>query len=215
MGMAWQLYLVENKSRLPENIGFTFINPESSYRGNWLGILDSYKVRGDSLICPSAREPIPFQQPNKGFGTSVYSWNGKLTTGGSLVRLAANTFRVGSYGYNKNLTAGGGYGTGGRATRINSVRPSCEAPVIVDAVYAEILPQNYNDQNLVPIPPNLTYDDIPYGAPEHWKFLIARHGRGINGYMADGSARRIPLEETYQLMWSSGWNKYRLQLPAF
>jgi prepilin-type processing-associated H-X9-DG protein len=67
------------------------------------------------------------------------------------------------------------------------------------------------------VPPNLHWDNYPmtFFAQEHWRFLIARHGRAVNGYMADGSARPIPLEETYQLTWKSDWNKYRLSLPLY
>jgi prepilin-type processing-associated H-X9-DG protein len=50
-------------------------------------------------------------------------------------------------------------------------------------------------------------------APDHWRFLIARHGRAINVCFADGSARRIPLEEIYMLHWRGNWTPYRLELP--
>jgi hypothetical protein len=33
--------------------------------------------------------------------------------------------------------------------------------------------------------------------------------------MADGSARRVPLEQTYLLRWTAGWVKYKLDLPAY
>jgi prepilin-type processing-associated H-X9-DG protein len=64
-------------------------------------------------------------------------------------------------------------------------------------------------------PSNLDGDSLPANAPEHWRFLIARHGRAVNAFFADGSARRVPLEETYLLTWKAGWIKYRLQLPRF
>jgi prepilin-type processing-associated H-X9-DG protein len=50
---------------------------------------------------------------------------------------------------------------------------------------------------------------------EHWKFLIARHGRGVNACMADGSVRWVPLEETYMLTWKADWTKCRLNLPTY
>ena len=60
-------------------------------------------------------------------------------------------------------------------------------------------------------PPSLRWENYPATVTnEHWRFLIARHGRGINGCMADGSARWVPLEETYQMKWNAVWQGYRL-----
>ena len=65
-------------------------------------------------------------------------------------------------------------------------------------------------------PPNLRGGDLPANSPEHWRFLIARHGRGVNVAMGDGSARWVPLEETYMLTWKSSWKPYRLSsLPVY
>jgi prepilin-type processing-associated H-X9-DG protein len=62
-------------------------------------------------------------------------------------------------------------------------------------------------------PPNLRGDKIVPGCPEHWMFLLARHGRGVNVATADGGAHWVPLEETYRLTWTANWQKYRLRLP--
>jgi prepilin-type processing-associated H-X9-DG protein len=44
---------------------------------------------------------------------------------------------------------------------------------------------------------------------------MARHGRGINVCFADGSARWVPLEETYLMKWNGVWQGYRLaNLPS-
>src|SRR5437762_13139482 len=59
MGTAWTMYLAENKGRLPEYMWNPTGTPDIAWRGYWTGILDSYKVRGDTLLCPSAAEPIP------------------------------------------------------------------------------------------------------------------------------------------------------------
>jgi prepilin-type processing-associated H-X9-DG protein len=53
------------------------------------------------------------------------------------------------------------------------------------------------------------------GPPDHWKFLIARHGRGINAFFIDGSARWVPLEQTYELTWKYDWVVCRLTLPLY
>ena len=51
-------------------------------------------------------------------------------------------------------------------------------------------------------------------SPDHFRFLMARHGRGINVALADGSARWVQLEDVYMMSWRDSWIKYRLHLPA-
>jgi len=215
MGTAWQLYTCENKGRLPEYMWQLPMQPDVAYRGYWPGILESYKVRGDALMCPSASEVIPFAAANKGFGNVSYAWTGKYSTLGTVVRLSPAIFRNGSYGYNHYLTASNSaWGPSGKGGKINSLRPASDVPVFLDSVFVDFQPNNGTELSPAPPPPNLAGNDFPLGAPEHWRFLIARHGRAINGYMVDGSARRIPLEETYRLWWTNSWIRYRLPLPA-
>ena len=225
MGTAWTMYLAENRGRLPEYVWSTPMTPDRAWRGYWPGILDAYDVRGDTLLCPAAEEAIPFSQPLpfRGFGNFSYAWNGKFLTNGSVVRFNASTYRSSSYGYNRYLTAyssaeptlsGGGFGPDGKATRINAVRCPGDVPVFFDAVFADAAPSNGTADEPMPSPPNLRWENVPPGAPDHWRFLIARHGRGINAYFADGSARLVPLEETFMLSWRGDWTKYRLALPS-
>jgi prepilin-type processing-associated H-X9-DG protein len=63
------------------------------------------------------------------------------------------------------------------------------------------------------LPPNLRGDPWPAGALDHWKLLLARHGRGINVAMVDGSVHWTPLEDLYMLQWKGQWTKYRLRIP--
>jgi prepilin-type N-terminal cleavage/methylation domain-containing protein len=212
MGQAWEMYTAENRGRLMEYIWSTPTTPDVSYRGYWLGILDSYRVRGDALLCPVAREPISYSY-NKGCGNVAYAWNGKYATIGTPMRFNIATYRTGSYGYNGYLTAGNGFGHDGKSTRITGVKRLTEVPVLMDAIYPDLNPLNGTEALPAKPPPNLRGANFPLGFPDHWLFLIGRHGRGINSYMADGSCRWVPLEETYTLMWKSDWKKYLLRLP--
>src|SRR5918993_6089601 len=45
MGLAWTMYLSENRGHLPEHITSTPLTPDIAWRGYWLGILDAYNVR--------------------------------------------------------------------------------------------------------------------------------------------------------------------------
>jgi prepilin-type N-terminal cleavage/methylation domain-containing protein/prepilin-type processing-associated H-X9-DG protein len=213
MGNAWTMYLTENRGHLPEYIWQTPLTPDVSWRGYWMGILDTYNVRDDALLCPAANEPIPFKGLNKGWGNVTYAWTGKYENNATPIRFNAQLYRDGSYGYNKYLTAGGGFGQGGKADRISAVRRLSEVPVFLDSVYVDFAPVNGFETFPASVPPNLRGDKFPFSPPDQWRFLIARHGRGVNAFLADGSARWVPLDETYMLTWRSDWVKYRLPLP--
>jgi prepilin-type N-terminal cleavage/methylation domain-containing protein/prepilin-type processing-associated H-X9-DG protein len=219
MGTAWQMYIAENRGRLPDYVNSTPATPDVAWQSYWLGILDRYRVRGETLLCPAANEPIPYNQLRRGVGNAAYAWTGKYQTPGSPARLNAEIYRDSSYGYNRYLTApgsdgGGGFGADGNATKLTAVRPLCNVPVFMDSVYLDTRPEPATINSMPEPPPNLqgNFQRFPL---EHWKFLIARHGRGINVYMADGSARRIGLEDTYMLTWNGSWPRLRLQLPAY
>jgi len=55
-------------------------------------------------------------------------------------------------------------------------------------------------------PPNLN-GQIDSGSPHEWRFLLARHGRGINAAFCDGSARFVRTDDILQLTWRKGWKK--------
>jgi type II secretory pathway pseudopilin PulG len=218
MGTAWHLYLTENRGRLPDYAWHMPGAPDLAWRAYWPGILEHYNVRENALLCPTAGEPIPFNQPlHKGYGNAGHAWTGKYQSNHTVARFSAKIYRDSSYGYNRNLTAynpqypsgTGGFGVDGKATRVHAVGPAPEVPLFFDSVFADTRPENGSAEQPVSSPPNLQWDNIG-PAPEHWKFLIARHGRAIQVCMVDGSARRVPLEETYLLAWSQDWEKYRL-----
>jgi hypothetical protein len=213
MGTAWTMYLAENRGHLPEYVWSTPISPDVGWRAYWPGILEEYNVGGDALLCPAADEPIPFKQINTGFGNVAYGWSGRWHSNGNPIRFNASLYRDGSYGYNRYLTAGGGFGHDGKAERINAVREPGNVPVFLDALFVDFAPVNGLEVFPASVPPNLRGERFPLNPPDQWRFLIARHGRGINAFLADGSARWIPLEETYLLSWKTDWVKYRLPLP--
>jgi prepilin-type N-terminal cleavage/methylation domain-containing protein/prepilin-type processing-associated H-X9-DG protein len=219
MHTAWTMYLTEHRGRLPVHVQY---NPpvtppsqlEVSWRSYWLGVLDSYRVRGGALLCAAAPEPIAYSQTGaKGAGNVNYAWTGRHMSAG-VARLNTTTFRTGSYGYNGRLVPLGGYGSDLKASRINQVRRLTEVPVFFDCTQLDAVPDN-GDPSLPVQSPGDLRGETPIGAPNHWRFLIARHGRAINVAFADGSVGRVPLEETYQLEWSGAWKKYRLSLPPF
>jgi len=216
MNTAWTIYLTENRGRLPHYMQSS-PGTEIAYRGYWLGILENYRVRGESLLCPAAREPIPYSQPgnNKGAGNVNYAWSGKWMTPFSVGRLNTKIYREGSYGYNDRLTIENKFNIDVPVTRINQIRNLTEVPVFFDCAMLDAHPDNGN-LNFPAQPPHDLNGEFPaVGGEAHWRFMLARHGRAINFGFADGSARRIPLEETYMLQWGAQWVKYTLTLPPY
>jgi prepilin-type N-terminal cleavage/methylation domain-containing protein/prepilin-type processing-associated H-X9-DG protein len=215
LGSAWQIYNAENRGRMLEYINSSPPPSELAWNCYWLGALDKLNVRGKVLLCPAADEPIPYSQPMaKGFGNVNYAWSGKFMSVGTVAKLNPATWRSSSYGFNKYLSVGGGgFGHDGKATNLSAVRTPAEVPVFIDCITIDVQPANYSLDFPAPAPEHLRGDPFPAGAQEHWKFLISRHGRGVNVCMADTSVKWVPLEETYLMTWKKSWMKYRLPLP--
>ena len=93
MGMAWTVYVSENRGRLLDYQSYNPAQPERAYRGYWTGMLDDYKVGGNAVLCPAADEPIPFKQI-KGYGNVNYAWTGKYESNGSVARFKGGPFMI-------------------------------------------------------------------------------------------------------------------------
>ena len=213
MGAAWMMYTADSRGRLmrfDQTVPDEATQPWDLY---WPGVLEAGHVRGAALLCAAASEPSENEQ-NVGCGNATRAWTGRFAAVGSVVRLNDTTYRESSYGYNRYLTAGGGFVPDVKAKSITSARFLSDLPVFMDCAVSDVRPVNANPRFPAESPPNLRGDQITIFAPEHWAFLLARHGRGVNVCMADGSARWVGLEETYGLRWRSDWVPYRLTLPA-
>jgi prepilin-type N-terminal cleavage/methylation domain-containing protein len=224
MAQAWNMYLANNQTRLPENIWQPSGNnaAEIAWHGYWIGILSDLKVQTSNLLCPEAREPV--RTNYNGFGTRNEAWSGEYApaAGTPVLYSSPPTFlsnqvegkpggyRVGSYGYNKNLVVRGSFGPG-----LGMIGPTAEVPLFFDCTWVDVSVRNFatsGSPTQAELPPDLT--GVPAtttSAPDHWRLLIARHKRSINVATADGSARTVPLEELYQLQWSRPWTKYSFQ----
>jgi prepilin-type N-terminal cleavage/methylation domain-containing protein/prepilin-type processing-associated H-X9-DG protein len=225
LGSALAIYLAEKKGHLVHYNWQNTTNPDLSWNWYWMGFLSNTKIQTGKMLCPEAPDPIPFDSGKKGFGTITNSWSGQFQAQGTPVLYSGtptfinNTptgkvggYRTGSYGFNRYMTAhdpdtkywGG---------NIASVRGSSDVPVFFDSAWVDGLWTNGSVASPITPPPNLT--GIPCAtdpsANDSWRFLIRRHGRAINVCTADGSARRVPLEDTFQLKWFKTWERYSLK----
>jgi prepilin-type N-terminal cleavage/methylation domain-containing protein/prepilin-type processing-associated H-X9-DG protein len=213
MGTGWMMYTAENGGKLMYYVSYNPATPDLAWTGAWPGVLDKQAVRGHTLLCPSAFEPT-LSDVNRGYGTATHAWTGRYSQNGTAVRLNATTYRDGSYGFNIYLTSGGGFGPAGGAVSLAAVNNPSNVPAFMDCAFVDVSPLNGLPTQPVPPPPNLHGEGIAPGQPDHWNFLLARHSRGINVYMADGSARWVRLDDLYLLTWKKDWVPYRLPLPA-
>jgi len=212
---------------------------EFVWHGYWFGILGDNKVNISSLLCPEAQEPISFNTKaanNGGFGSAKLAWTGEFQNSAPVGIMIDNKtglnmtmdaskggWRIGSYEFNRNLTSGkpktsAPSPTGGSAsnfgTQIGSVRPSQEVPLFFDSVWIDgnDFPNGTPDAQAPP-PPDLTGASKAVATTskmDHWRFLIARHGRAINVCFADGSAKTVQLPDTFMLKWTPFWVPYKL-----
>jgi len=213
---------------------------DMSWVGHWTGMLGQYRVLPQQMLCPETEavefNVKGSSGGNSGFGLAHQAWSGQYQSEsvGVLHRAPAafvnltNTpmkggFKIGSYGINRNVnyadkrgnppsspTANSNQAFG---PNITSLRPSQDVPVFFDSVWVDgnAFP-NGTEQQQVSVPPNLT------GAPastvannnDHWRFLIARHGRAINVCFADGHAATVQLPDTFMMRWSPYWVPYKL-----
>lgn len=214
MGMAWTMYVTETRGRLPDYVWSTPAMPNVSWEGYWTGVVDRFEKNNQIFVCPSASVESPFATGiQKGYGTSTHAWSGRNLSNGCAVKFNPSKYRTGSYAYNRYLTVDASMVD--NLSRLATMRTPSETPLLLDSTFPEVRPKNQSASNPVDPPPDLTGGSVSAASPEHWRFLIARHGRAVNVCMADGSARRVPLEEMYQLTWTVKWSPYRLaDLPT-
>lgn len=238
MGTAWNMYLSDSRGHLPYYIwhqtppGYSATQRnEFTWMGYWIGILETYKVHSSTLLCPEAMDPIEFSI-NKGMGTAKNAWSGQYQTSAPVPvyldnKKVNNTndatlkgYRTGSYGFNRNVTLDDTSGTlkAPFGFSIGSVKPQAEVPLFFDSAWCDGSGLTNGSPTAQPTPPADLYGSSIPNQPsgfDQYRFLIARHGKGINVATADGSAHWVPLGETYQLLWKPGWEKYTLtNLPA-
>jgi len=209
LGTAWAVYVTENHGRLPDWVFSTPVTPEVSWLGYWTGIAEKYHVQPATLLCPSASEPWGLAS-NRGLGNAASAWTGRLGTLATGLKLNATRYRDGSYGYNRYLMAGGLFAANPLADKMTSVRNISSTPLLMDCAYSEVKPSNGSPAAQVSPPPDLRGQTLTMSSVDHWRFLLARHGRAINVCMVDGSVQRVPLEETYMMRWTAWWVGYRL-----
>jgi prepilin-type N-terminal cleavage/methylation domain-containing protein/prepilin-type processing-associated H-X9-DG protein len=237
MGQTWNIYLNNSKGRLPHYIwndspaGFDANRVrEYKWNGYWMGILTTLGCKPGLLLCPEANQPMSFAT-NQGFATVNTAWSGQYQNSGNVVPIHIddqpiqnNTtnpigYRIGSYGFNKYTAIYEPTDDRRFGDSVTKLKPATEVPIFFDSTWCDItnlhgggVPAPVNGVITLSDPPT-AFTGIPAsgsGGTHERRFLIARHGRGINMSFADGSARFVPLDDTLNVQWYQGFRKGRI-----
>jgi type II secretory pathway pseudopilin PulG len=213
IGTAWQMAVSEEHGKLFDYAWHSYPTPDAAWKGYWIGAAERSGVTPAALLCPDAMEPAGAAR--RGYGAAALAWSGQYAASGTAVRKNDQTYRTASYGYNRWLGGGKGFGGGDRAVvrHLSDLRNPAAVPVFLDCAYADVWPANGNADAPVDAPPDLSGAAAHRGTPEHWKVLLSRHARGVNVYHADGAASWVRLDDLYLKTWNGDWVQYRLKLP--
>jgi prepilin-type processing-associated H-X9-DG protein/prepilin-type N-terminal cleavage/methylation domain-containing protein len=252
IGETWNIYFAENHQILPYLFWYDAgNNPDMMWHGHWSGMLGDLGLQVGKLYCPEAPDEVPLNLGgSQGFGLDHYAWSGRWNVAGTAIKYpgsplvvcnatnpVAGGYRTGSYGLNNHVSSLSNFGTpvSGSArwgNKVTEVKQSSLVPVVVDSTWSNVEVYNWAGETYTndptpgtPIPPPADLHGRSAwssGGTQAWRFLIARHGRGVNMVFLDGHAQWVPLEEVYLYHWDNdptpgylGWTPYRLgNLPA-
>jgi hypothetical protein len=155
MGQTWNIYLNNNKGRLPHYIwnqvsGVTAQQErEIKWNGYWMGILTTLGCKPGTVLCPEANTPMTFAT-NQGFATVNTAWSGQFQNSGNVVPIHIDDqptlnhtttpfgYRIGSYGFNKYTsiyTPEDGRRFGDSVTKL---KPVTDVPVFFDSTWCDV-----------------------------------------------------------------------------
>ncbi len=193
---AYQLYAEDHKGKLPEFIGGTVHS--TTFMEN---LRDYYADINNMRTCPEATivsvENPTTLQPKSFFGNTFSAWQ---VDSEAAEWVADEDWGIGSYGENSWIRKReGSFYTQRCWGRIDAkgVAAKDEIPVLMDARWNNLWAQDTDPWNT----PSSVYDYGLWNWPEIAAVLMRRHNNGINMCFLDGSARKVPAEDLWDLHW--------------
>jgi prepilin-type N-terminal cleavage/methylation domain-containing protein/prepilin-type processing-associated H-X9-DG protein len=179
--------------------GKVWIIPEG--QGEWMEVLHPYYADVDKIrCCPTATRPCQDTDRTEARGSVDTMW-GRI--GKQLEFGGREKGYWGSYGHNRWVKQSP-ISSDKRYWERFSVKGANNVPLFADSAFTHALPLHTD-----PIPPKpLTFfSDIPVDAKncQIWRFCIDRHSGTINGCFLDGSVRKTPLYNLWDLKWHREW----------
>ena len=169
--------------------------------GEWMEVLHPYYSDVDKIrSCPAAIRPCQDTDGTEARGSVDTMWGrkGEQTEWGGRQR-----GYWGSYGHNRWVQQRLSSADTRHWERF-SVKSAHNIPLFADSAFVHALPL---DTNPIPPGPLIFFSDIPVNAGDCqiWRFFIDRHNGTINSCFLDGSVRKIPLYDLWELKWHREW----------
>lgn len=222
-GMAWYMYAEDNNGSNIEYSDFTLwtqgkfwfyqLGPYFGDDKFSQGVGGSSEGSPDIMFCPSTKKYS--DKYGDGFGYGAYDEAWRFNPGGS-----SNTEELaqGSYTLNAWMQNNPQNPDFRLYKRFSNAKPS--TPLIVDGAWVDAWPSSSEIEDLVSLT-DLEGSGIPDGDqyrlnPNQFsRFVLARHGRGINIIFQDTHVERIPLEDLGKFKWHRGFDTVeKIDLPT-
>ena len=204
-GNAFHMYVNENRGRAPINYG--------SHENYWGRVLSPFLHGADAVLyCPEATENIGYpalDNTSAYIGTASHAW--------------AQISVVGAFRYQSSYAMNGWMSALRPNQSIPMGEPAREMYITLPCKQSDIVPLIGDGATSAAYP--LHTDSVPSDlrtpvptrgnavAEGMHVFCMARHGRAINIVFLDGHARRVPLEELWQLKWHRHFEPRVVTLP--
>jgi prepilin-type N-terminal cleavage/methylation domain-containing protein len=223
-GTVFHLYTSDNNSRFwtEQNVWAT-----GRPQGNWMLMLSAMYGNVDKArLCPSASR---LNGPQGGVGTTYCRWGpGPIMVNHRFIDEPDKVY--GSYGINfwinsvEPPSTGGWRGQPQRQWKTIDVKHSAQIPMVSDCTWFGANPYSLNDSSYSvnagkPTPVRDWWESKdPIGFAEwDWdmaRYVIDRHGRGINVALMDGSSQKVYLQDLWSLKWHREFELvYDVEIP--
>ena len=190
-GLAMMTYATEYEDKLW---------PTAGGDGLWMETLQPYYGDIDEIrLCPSAVKPSERILGPEAIGSVDTMWGerGVQHEGGGRAEGYWGSYGVNGWAEDYPLE-------GDAFWRKTSVKNTNEIPLFLDSAFVHAWPLDADS-----IPFDGTGKNIAQDAPQQmWRFCIDRHSGAINGCFLDGSARKVSLQELWNLRWHRGFNRH-------
>jgi prepilin-type N-terminal cleavage/methylation domain-containing protein/prepilin-type processing-associated H-X9-DG protein len=204
--LIWSMYFDDNDGYMPDVEDGIGLSNAGWHRGFWVSTLrQGWEKRPKILTCPSAKKPNPDGSSHGGPEWTYHMPTYLDVQGGLDASYAMNLWAC---SISKGLSSLQGRQNKYHWMNIKKVRRAGEVPLFLDAMWRGGGPHWDGTNDIAPPQFNGDWQ----GAGHEMKhFAIDRHSRGSNTLFMDGSARKVPVKQLWDLNWHIGYPVQRAQ----
>ncbi len=204
--LIWGMYFDNNEGRLPDVEKGIGIAGGGWNRGFWVTVLrQGWGKRPELLKCPSAQKTNPDGSNHGGPQWTYHMPEFQDVEGGLNASYAMNLWAC---SVSSNISTLQNRPRKYHWMNRQNIKRAGEVPLFLDAMWRGGGP-HWDVTNAI-TPPNEN-GDWQGAAHEMKHFAMDRHGGGSNALFMDGSARKVPPKELWDLNWHKDYPKNRAQ----